>query len=222
MLFKGFFLDNKNANSSDLHSFITKIKWCLLLIHFWKEIQMIKAKNWLQASSKLFKHIVWACSTLRVCKSNDGGICLLLQRITLNRWSHWSRHCCNQTRQKGKVRETPDLWPLHSSQQEENSEKTLKPDNLMKKIWALRCWMAFCLISRWATSMPPADWQCSGYKCFTSSSALLTWVNKLFSMWECLYQQSKRNIVFNLVWLMLNARWSTDELLRNTRSHVFK
>lgn len=89
-----------------------------------------QGKKLTAASSILFKHVVRACSTLRVCKSDDGGICLLLQRITSNRWSHWSRHCCNQTgvgsdlHQKAKVRETPDLQPPDSSQQEENSEKT--------------------------------------------------------------------------------------------------
>lgn len=82
------------------------------------------------SSSILFKHVVRTCSTLRVCKSDDGGICLLLQRIRSNRWSHWSRHCCNQTSvgsdldQKGKVWESPDLRPPDSTQQEENSEKT--------------------------------------------------------------------------------------------------
>lgn len=89
-----------------------------------------QGKKLTAASSTLFKHVVCTGSTLRVRKCDDGGICLLLQRITLNRWSHWSQYCCNQTSarsdldQKGKVRETPDLWPPDSSQQEVNSEKT--------------------------------------------------------------------------------------------------
>lgn len=127
---RALFLDNKNANSSDLHSFITKIKGCHFLIHFWKEIQTIKAKNWVQQARHYLK-----TSSARVQHSGFANVmmkefCLLLQRITLNRWSHWSRHCCNQTSarsdldQKGKVKETPDLWPPDSSQQEENSEKT--------------------------------------------------------------------------------------------------
>lgn len=31
-------------------------------------------------------------------------------------------------------------------------------------------------------------------------------------MWECLYRQSKRNIVFNLIWLMRNACCNADRL----------
>lgn len=32
-------------------------------------------------------------------------------------------------------------------------------------------------------------------------------------MWECLYRQSKRNIVFNFIWLMLSACCNADRLL---------
>lgn len=99
-----------------------------------------------------------------------------------------------------------DIWPLNSdsSQQEERSEKSCQI------VWAITEIRDFKSWQNEQRQSPQQTGPAKGINGFWAHKQTLDMSKQL--MWECLYLQSKRNIVFNLVWLMLNACCSADRL----------